>query len=144
MQKTCIECGREIKEDTESTYCNRCDEILDKKFEIIEDNILIYKELMPNEIEILNKFEKEDIVDMYIRVFDKFTQEGQLTVEQVTILNHIITSFDISEGEVGKDKIVNAGEGFSPAVSRDTCMDCGKKIEEDFNFCPYCGYKVKL
>lgn len=145
MDRACLECGKEIKEETDSPYCNRCDEILDKKFEIIEDNILIYKEVIPDEIEVLKKFEKEDIIEMYIRVYESFTGEGDLTAEQVSILNQITREFNITENEVGKDKIVELKEGIPPAFTvKDTCTDCSKKIQDDFNFCPYCGYKIKL
>ncbi|MBM3701159.1 MAG: zinc-ribbon domain-containing protein, partial [Actinobacteria bacterium] len=37
-----------------------------------------------------------------------------------------------------KDEIINK------AVKKDSCIDCGKKLQEDFNYCPYCGYKVVL
>ncbi len=143
MVKVCAECGKEIKEETDSIYCSRCDELLDKKFEEIEDNILIYKELMPNEIEVLNKFEKEDIVDMYIRIFDNFKLEGNFTKEKAYILNLLIKTFNISENEIGKDRIVDYKEdSFPKTAKKDTCINCGKKINEDFNFCPYCGVRL--
>lgn len=143
MPKVCLECGKEIKGETDSIYCEKCDEMLDKKFETIEDNILIYKDLMPNEIEVLNKFEKEDIVDMYIRVHDKFKEEGKFTREKAYILNLIVKTFNLNENEIGKDKVVEFIEESAPkTVVRDTCLDCGKKISEDFNFCPYCGCRL--
>ena len=74
MAKQCVECGKEIKEETDSDYCSKCDEMLDKQFESVEDNIIVYKELLPNEIDILSKFEKEDIIELYIRVFDSFKE----------------------------------------------------------------------
>ncbi|MBN1298677.1 MAG: zinc-ribbon domain-containing protein [Actinobacteria bacterium] len=145
MGKKCLECGKEIKEETDSPYCAKCDEKLDRQFEMVEDNILIYKELMPNEIDILNKFEKEDIIDLYIRVFDKFKSEGDFTAEQITVLNNIKTTFGITDSEAGKDRVVEFKEEAKPKTfKKDTCIDCGKKIKEDFNFCPYCGSRLKL
>jgi Zn finger protein HypA/HybF involved in hydrogenase expression len=143
MVKQCVECGKEIKEETDSDYCSKCDEMLDKQFESIEDNIIVYKELLPNEIDVLNKFEKEDIVELYIRVFDNFKEEGDLTVEQAKILNTIKGTFDLKEGEIGKDRVVNYTE-VKKKVVRDECPDCRKKIKEEFSFCPYCGTKLKL
>ena len=143
MSKICAECGKEIKEETDSIYCSKCDEMLDKKFEEIEDNILIYKELMPNEIEILNKFEKEDIIDMYIRIHDKFKEEGNFTKEKAYALNLIIKTFNLKESEIGKERTVVFNQDELPKeVKRDTCLDCGKKISEDFNYCPYCGHRL--
>ena len=79
MAKVCEECGKEIKEETDSPYCAKCDEKLDRQFETVEDNIIIYKELLPGEIDVLNKFEKEDIIDLYMRVYSKFQEEGDFT-----------------------------------------------------------------
>jgi len=145
MAKNCVECGKEIKEETDSPYCPKCDEKLDRQFEMVEDNILIYKELMPNEVEILNKFEKEDVVELYIRVFDKFKAEGDFTPEQAGVLNTLKTTFAISESEAGKERTIEFKEEIiSKAAKKDTCIDCGKKLQADFNYCPYCGYKIIL
>ncbi len=142
MAKKCIECGKEIKEETDSDYCSKCDEMLDKKFESIEDNILVYKELLPNEIDTLNKFEKEDIVELYTKVYDSFKAEGDFTEEKVKVLNTIQKTFDLKESEIGKDRFVQYVE--VKKVPRDECPDCRKKIKEEFNFCPYCGTRLKL
>jgi endogenous inhibitor of DNA gyrase (YacG/DUF329 family) len=145
MAKQCIECGKEIKEETDSSYCAKCDEILDKKFEAIEDNILVYKELMENEVTVLNKFEKEDIVELYGRVYDKFREEGEFTEDQARVMNQIISTFALSASDVGKDKIIEYKEGtHTKKIEKDKCPDCGKDIKEDFNLCPYCGYRLKL
>jgi len=145
MAKQCIECGKEIKEETDSSYCAKCDEMLDKKFEAIEDNIIVYKELMENEVAILNKFEKEDIVEMYGRVYDKFREEGEFTEDQARVMNQIISTFGLSASDVGEDKIIEYKEGtHAKKIDKDKCPDCGKDIKEDFNLCPYCGYKLKL
>ena len=145
MAKQCVECGKEIKEETDSPYCAKCDEMLDKKFESIEDNIMIYKELIGNEITILNKFEKEDIVELYVRVHDKFKEEGAFTEEQAKVLNQMISSFGLTSSDVGKERIVEYKEGTHvKKIDKDKCPDCGKNIKEDFNLCPYCGYRLKL
>jgi hypothetical protein len=143
MPKSCIECGKEIKEETESQYCQKCDDMLDKKFEMVEDNILIYKEIMPDEIQVLNKFEKEDIVEMYIRIFDKFEEEGNFSREQAMVLDTIRKTFNVNESEIGKDRVIESTDAdLVKAVPKDTCLDCGKNIKEDFNFCPYCGCRI--
>ena len=144
MAKVCEECGKEIKEETDSPYCAKCDEKLDRQFETVEDNIIIYKELLPGEIDVLNKFEKEDIIDLYMRVYSKFKEEGDFTPEQVYVLNLVQKTFNITENEVGKEKIVEFKEGVQPRnIVRDTCPDCSKNIKEEFNFCPYCGCRVR-
>ncbi len=145
MAKKCVECGKEIKEETDSPYCTKCDEMLDKKFETIEDNIIVYKELMENEVAVLNKFEKEDIVELYLRVYDKFREEGEFTEDQARVMNQIFKDFNLTADDIGMDKIVEYKEGTHVRkIEKDKCPDCGKDIKEDFNLCPYCGYKLKL
>ena len=53
----CEECGKVLKDKPEEPYCKQCDEKLDKQFDSIEDNIVIFKELLDSEIEVLKKFE---------------------------------------------------------------------------------------
>ena len=55
----CAECGKVIKDESHAPYCKACDEKLDKQFDTIEDNILIFRELLDSEIEILKKFEQK-------------------------------------------------------------------------------------
>jgi predicted amidophosphoribosyltransferase len=141
MTKKCVECGKEIKEETDSDYCKACDEKLDKQFESIEDNISVYKELLPNEIAVLDKFEKEDIIELYIRVFNSFKDQGDFTEEQAKVLNKIKETFELKESEVGKDRIVKYTE--VKKVSSDECPDCRKKVKEEFIYCPYCGVRLK-
>jgi len=142
MTKKCIECGKEIKEDTDSDYCKECDEKLDSQFESIEDNILVYKELLPNEIDILNKFEKEDIIDLYIRACESFKEDGGFTEEEAKVLSTIKKTFNLKESEIGKDRIVKYVE--VKKVKKDACPDCGKKVKEEFVYCPYCGIRLKI
>ena len=145
MAKQCMECGKEIKVETDSPYCAKCDEMLDKRFEAIEDNIVVYKELMENEIAVLNKFEKEDIVDLYLRIHEKFKEAGDFTEDQARALSQLRTTFNLTEQDLGKDNIVEYKEGSHPKViDKDKCPDCGKDIKEDFNLCPYCGCRLKL
>jgi hypothetical protein len=143
--RKCIECGKEIKADSESIYCEKCDELLDKKFEQIEDNIMIYKELMDSEIIILNKFEKEDIVDLYSRAFEVFKEDGEFTEEEARVLAILRNTFNLTEKDVGKDKIIEFNEKIQiKKTDKSKCPDCSKDIKEDFNLCPYCGYKLKI
>jgi hypothetical protein len=144
MAKVCIECGKEIKLETESPYCDKCDDMLDKRFEEIEGNIIVFKELMDKEIEILNKFEKEDIVELYLRVFEDFKLDGDFTEDQSRILNTIQKTFNLSENDIGKDKVVIFKESPVKKIDKTKCPDCSKDVKEDFNLCPYCGCRLKL
>ncbi len=61
-EEKCEDCGKILKDKSHAPYCQQCDEKLDGQFDTIEDNILIFKELLDNEIEILKRFEDEDIL----------------------------------------------------------------------------------
>ncbi len=141
MEKKCVECGKEIKEQTDSDYCQACDEKLDRQFESVEDNILIYKDLLPKEIDILNKFEKEDIIDLYKRAYDSFKSGGPFTEEQANILKKMAQTFNLKEDEIGSDRKVEYKE--VKKVVKDACPNCDGKIKEDFIFCPYCAFRLK-
>jgi len=138
----CIECGKILKDKTYEPYCKQCDEELDKQFDNIEDNILIYKELLDSEIKILEKFDDEDIKDLFKRIYENFSkEEGGLKEESVVVLNKFKDSFRLNELEMGLARLPDIKE-IKKNKPRDTCPECGKKIKEDFNLCPYCGYRL--
>lgn len=141
--KKCEECGKVLKDKSHEPYCQQCDEKLDKQFDNIEDNILIYKELLDSEIKVLEKFDNEDIKDLFKNVYKKLSkEEGGLKKESVVILNKIKHSFGLKESEMGLGKLPDIKE-IKKTIPKDECPECSKKIKEDFNLCPYCGYKLK-
>jgi len=139
----CLECGKVLKDKTYEPYCKECDEKLDKQFDNIEDNILIYKELLDSEIEVLKKFDDEDIKDLFKRAYKKLSEEeGGLKKESIIVLNKLKNSFGLDENDLGLDKLPDIKE-IRKNKPKDTCPECSKKIKNDFNLCPYCGYKLK-
>jgi predicted amidophosphoribosyltransferase len=139
----CIECGKVLKDKSHEPYCRECDEKLDKQFDTIEDNIFIYKELLDSEIKILEKFDDEDIEDLFKRVYEKLSkEEGGLKEESVIVLRRLKDSFGLDEIKMGLGKLPDIKE-IRKSKPRDICPECGKKIKEDFNLCPYCGYRLK-
>jgi len=116
---------------------------LDKQFDNIEDNILIYKELLDSEIKVLEKFEDTDIKDLFKRVYEKLSrEEGGLKEESIVVLNKLKSSFNLKETEIGIKELREIRE-IKKAKPKDQCPECDKKIKEDFNLCPYCGYRLK-
>ena len=143
MKRKCAECGKLIPDSTESPYCENCDEMLDKKFDTIEDNIFIFKELRDNEIETLKKFDKGDIVELYLEVYSNFTKDGKLSENEVTVLKILQKEFELTEGDVGKERISAVEEGAKNIIpKKPVCPECGKDMKEEFSFCPYCGHKL--
>ncbi|MEA2015863.1 MAG: zinc ribbon domain-containing protein [Actinomycetota bacterium] len=139
----CIECGKIIKDKKYEPYCKDCDEKLDKQFDNIEDNIVIFRDLRDSEIETLKKFDDEDIKDLFKKVYNKFSGEkGGFKKESIAALNKLKDSFRINELDLGLKKIPGIKE-IKKGKYKDKCPGCGKKIQEDFNLCPYCGYKLK-
>lgn len=139
----CEECGKVLKDNSHEPYCEQCDEKLDKQFDDIEDNILIYKELLDSEIKVLEKFEDTDIKDLFKRVYEKLSrEEGGLKKEGIVVLNKLKNSFSLKESELGIKELPEIRE-IKKAKPKDQCPECDKKIKEDFNLCPYCGYRLK-
>lgn len=139
----CEECGKVLKDKSHEPYCEQCDEKLDKQFDDIEDNILIYKELLDSEIKVLEKFEDTDIKDLFKRVYEKLSrEEGGLREESIVVLNKLKRSFSLKESELGIKELPEIRE-IKKAKPKDQCPECDKKIKEDFNLCPYCGYRLK-
>jgi uncharacterized protein with PIN domain len=140
----CIECGKIIKDKSHSPYCKECDEKLDRQFDAIEDNIFVYKELLDSEIETLNKFEKEDIEDLFKRVYDKYKSDGKLDNDSIRVLNKLKESFKLEESKMGLSPMPVVKETREERLLKNNqCPGCERKIQKDFNLCPYCGYKLK-
>lgn len=144
MAKKCAECGVDLPGNSESNYCSRCDELLDKKFDAIEMNLIVYKELSDSEIAILNKFDKEDIIELYLKLFESYREDGDFDQYEASILNKIQNVFNLTEKEIGSDKVVKFDE--SKIVKKHKpleCIKCNKPIlKDDFVFCPYCGIRL--
>ena len=139
----CEECGKVLKDKSHEPYCEQCDEKLDKQFDDIEDNILIYKELLDSEIKVLEKFEDTDIKDLFKRVYEKLSrEEGGLKEGSIVVLNKLKRSFSLKESELGIKELPEIKE-IKKAKPKDQCPECDKKIKEDFNLCPFCGYRLK-
>jgi len=140
----CIECGKVIKDESHAPYCKKCDEKLDKHFDTIEDNILIFRELLDSEIETLKKFESEDINDLFKRVHKKFKDDNKLDNQSLIILNKLKDAFKIDEKKLGLSPIPVVKETREDRLLKNNqCPDCEKEIQKDFNLCPYCGFKLK-
>jgi Zn finger protein HypA/HybF involved in hydrogenase expression len=145
MTEYCQECGKELPDSSESFYCKECDKLLDKKFDEIEVNVAIYKELRDEEIETLNKFEKEDIIDFYSNMYKKFREDGELKKDEVRILNKIKSIFNLTDKDI-KIKKSTAPEKKHSNIKKDNglkCSKCGKQVKKEFKLCPYCGAKLK-
>jgi DNA-directed RNA polymerase subunit RPC12/RpoP len=144
MTEKCVECGAELLANSDSVYCAKCDEILDKKFEKIEMNLIVYKEISDDELGVLKKFEKEDIINLYLKLYDSYIEDGDFNEYETAILNKLQNVFGITEKEIGKDKVAHfnptqASEKKKPLV----CIKCNKPVlKDDFVFCPYCGFKL--
>jgi len=141
MTEKCLDCGADIAADSESAYCAKCDAILDKKFDNIEANLIVYKELSEAEIVVLKKFDKEDIKNLYLKLFESFIEDGDFDEYESAILIKIQSLFNLTASEIGADKVVkNDGSKVIKKKKPLECAKCNKPVlKEDFVFCPYCG-----
>jgi len=120
----CEECGKVLKDKSYEPYCKQCDEKLDKQFDGIEDNILIYRELLDSEIKVLEKFEDTDIKDLFKRVYKKLSrEEGGLKEESIVVLNKLRSSFNLKESELGIGKLPEIKE-IKKSKPKDQCPEC--------------------
>ncbi len=141
--ENCVECGKVIKDDIHAPYCKACDDRLDKQFDTIEDNVLIFKELLDSEIETLKKFETEDIEEFFKRVYKKFKDDGNLNNESLIVLNKLKSTFNLVESKMGLPQIAVVKETKEDKLLKNNqCPGCEKEIQKDFNLCPFCGYKI--
>jgi Zn finger protein HypA/HybF involved in hydrogenase expression len=145
IMEKCAECGRDIPESSESQYCPKCDAILDKKFSSIEANLLVFKEITEAEIVTLNKFAKEDIIELYLKLYGSFKEDGVFDQYESAILNKLQKVFEITEKEIGSDKVVKFDESMIIKKQKKLeCIKCSKPVlKEDFLFCPYCGFSLE-
>ncbi len=137
MVEKCKLCKKDMPEDADSPYCEKCDEMLDKKFDKIEQDIVVYKDLTEEEIDTLKKFDTENILELYASTFISFSQEGQVTDKEQALLNKIKNIFKLKDKDI-EEKI----ETFNK-MGKEICPECQKPINESFNLCPYCGNKLK-
>ena len=119
--------------------------MLDKKFDLIEANLIVFKELSDAEIATLNKFDKADIVDLYLGLFDSYEEDGDFNEYECAILNKIQKVFNLTEKEIGSDKVVKFDESkIDKKHKRLECIKFNRPVlKEDFIFCPYCGIKLE-
>ena len=145
IMEKCAECGKDIPQSSDSQYCPKCDAILDKKFSSIEANLLVFKEISDTEIETLNKFAKEDIIELYLKLHESFKEDGVFDQYESAILNKIMKVFEITESEIGADKVVKFDESLIIKKQQKLeCIKCGAPVlKEDFLFCPYCGFALE-
>jgi Zn finger protein HypA/HybF involved in hydrogenase expression len=145
MTEKCAECGKDIPENSDSQYCSKCDAILDKKFSAIEANLLVFKEISDAEVATLNKFAKEDLIELYLKLYASFKEDGIFDQYESAILNKLQKVFEITESEIGSDKVVKFDESkIIKKKKKLECIKCGAPVlKEDFLFCPYCGFSLE-
>ncbi|MDZ7838134.1 MAG: zinc-ribbon domain-containing protein [Actinomycetota bacterium] len=136
MVDKCKQCGKELAPDADSPYCDQCDDMLDKRFDKIEDDIIVYKDLTPEEIDILKKFDKENILESYAKTYTQFANEGQITEKEEILLNEIKNNSGLNQKEI-MTKLE-----FFKKLGKELCPDCHMPIKDDYNLCPYCGYTL--
>jgi len=137
MTDRCKLCKKDLPEHADSPYCEQCDEMLDRKFDKIEDDVLVYKDLTAEEIDTLRKFDTEDILELYASTYLSFSEAGQITGKEQALLDKMQKVFNLKDQDIQKkiEVLEKMGEEICPA--------CQKPIQKDFNLCPYCGQKIK-
>jgi curved DNA-binding protein CbpA len=94
-RKFCVECGKEIEVDSEESYCQKCSDYLDEKFSFIQIEILKNKRISEEQIKFLDKFEKEEIIDLYLELRDSFIIGDGIKKNELTVLLKLQKTFNL-------------------------------------------------
>ena len=100
MNKFCKECGKQLLSQTESNYCEDCDDALDEKFYKTQEEIIENRDINNEQIDFLKRFERDEIIDLYSEVYNTFALKIGLGKKEQNLLLKFKLSFNISDSEI--------------------------------------------
>lgn len=105
MAKHCNVCGSKLGFLYRKDVCKQC---LEEKFDTFftPDAILLLAKLEEKELAELKKFGKERIVSLYDKLLEEYTSDNIMTEEEITNLEKISKSFELTPEETKHDIII--------------------------------------
>jgi hypothetical protein len=130
MSKYCKECGKKLNSDSVGSYCANCDELMDRKFNDIQIKILETRDISEEEIRFLNRFDEEEIIELYYEIKKFFIDNKGIGEKEALLLLKLQKAFSIDDAG-----IKNSNQIY--------CPECGKVILREAVVCPFCGIQLK-
>ncbi len=114
MAKVCQVCGKKLSLFSGGTICKECKGAQDaarskKKAELAKElssisrEIVINRDITEQQIELLKKQEKKLLVGLYSKVYEQFEADKELDESEITTLQKIQDSFNLSNDDVDFD-----------------------------------------
>jgi len=86
------------------TVCKECRVQLQKELAEIKDSIVNTREVTDQQLDILSRQDKQDLLELYNYLFSEFTRDKDLDDTEMQILRKIQTKFGFSDEEVKFDE----------------------------------------
>ena len=84
----------------DDTVCKECRIQLQKEFTEVESSVVNAREITDEQLEILSKQDRQDLLRLYNSLFDKFSKDKELYAIEMQILRRIQTRFGFTDEEV--------------------------------------------
>jgi hypothetical protein len=136
MSKSCQTCGKKLALLSWGTMCKECKaaceaDIAKKEAEIaneynhIQSEIIINKDITEQQVDLLRKHNKKELVGLYSKVYEEYVLNKELDSEEINTLKKVQDAFNLSDDDVGFNERVRPyiyvysikHEGALPAIS---------------------------
>ncbi|MFC1517476.1 hypothetical protein ACFL5G_02845 [Candidatus Margulisiibacteriota bacterium] len=98
--KKCKECGKKLSFISFSALCKECSNKIEKEIEAAEEDIIKSKKVSNEQLKLLKKQKKKDMLRIYERVYEEFESDKELEANEIAVLKKIQEAFDLSKEEV--------------------------------------------
>ena len=138
MAKHCKVCDSKLGMFYRKDVCKQCLEVKYDKF-FTKDVILSLPKLDEKELDELKKFGKERIISLYDKLLEEYTSDNIMTEEEITNLEKISKSFELTPEETKHDIIIYPHKiknhinknNKLPTLNYDRFKESGIKIQND-------------
>lgn len=117
MARFCQKCGKKLSLFSREVLCQDCEKANNAELERMEaeriyelkkaeDAILRSKDISGNLLEILKNYDKNSLINLYLKVFAEFESDKELEEKEIGVLEKIQSTFNLSNEEVKFDDLV--------------------------------------
>lgn len=100
----CRICGKRLPLFYRDTVCKDCRRKLQVEISDIENYALNNKDITEEQIEQLKKQDREDVIKLYDRLFEKFSSDKEVDAEEIAVLQKLQKGLSLSNAEVKFDE----------------------------------------